>query len=449
MRAFFLLFLFGAGLFLTSCRTLEVENNKENAEEIKLSKQKILLQDLLQERLTQIDDLISAGAYSQAEIALLPLLHNEECAQTVAHFQKLIQTGKAEKGYTGKQAIAKQKMLNEAEAGLDLPEKYGNVVVIDANLSSLEMPEGAMEKLLMHPITLNSLEPVGIKELVTLLNRDGMNIVADEALQESKKLLINVKDVPIPELFSYIARNMGVAFYIGENLVWVTEGETGAGAKLETRIIRLRKGFIPKVPAGVGAPGSTLGSDGGVENEEDNDLNDALDTFLADSPEGALYKIFPNRNIVMVRNTRENIRLAEKIIREFDRPPYQVIIEARFIEISQSDLQDLGVNWSNMKGGNTSNGSTDSDGNVITNSLNASGNNSLNANSFLTVLGGATEGGSMTLSGVLGNRTFDMVLKALETKESSVTLSIPRVTVLNNRTARLRKGMKYYYFEEY
>ncbi|MFA6815773.1 MAG: hypothetical protein WCS73_05710, partial [Lentisphaeria bacterium] len=34
-------------------------------------------------------------------------------------------------------------------------------------------------------------------------------------------------------------------------------------------------------------------------------------------------------------------------------------------------------------------------------------------------------------------------------KESSVTLSIPRVTVLNNRTARLRKGMKYYYFEEY
>ena len=57
--------------------------------------------------------------------------------------------------------------------------------------------------------------------------------------------------------------------------------------------------------------------------------------------------------------------------------------------------------------------------------------------------------GNIILSGVLGNRIFETVIRMIETKSSAVSLSVPRVTVMNNRTARIRKGDKLYYFEEY
>ena len=42
-----------------------------------------------------------------------------------------------------------------------------------------------------------------------------------------------------------------------------------------------------------------------------------------------------------------------------------------------------------------------------------------------------------------------MLIRALEKKSSTVTLSAPRIATFSNRTARMRKGDKMYYFEEY
>jgi type IV pilus assembly protein PilQ len=53
------------------------------------------------------------------------------------------------------------------------------------------------------------------------------------------------------------------------------------------------------------------------------------------------------------------------------------------------------------------------------------------------------------LSGILGNTTYQAVLDALQQSSSSKTLSAPRVTVTNNRRARIHRGSKRYYFEEY
>jgi len=40
---------------------------------------------------------------------------------------------------------------------------------------------------------------------------------------------------------------------------------------------------------------------------------------------------------LLVKNTRENLRLVEMLMEEFDKPILQVLIEARFITISQKD----------------------------------------------------------------------------------------------------------------
>jgi type IV pilus assembly protein PilQ len=185
-------------------------------------------------------------------------------------------------------------------------------------------------------------------------------------------------------------------------------------------------------------------------DEEDNDLEEALTAFFAGSPEGAAFRLFRNRNILMVRDSRENLRLVEAMVEELDQPPYQVAIEAKFITVSQDDLRDLGVEWTKYSGGKAA------DNNPARNPdpLGTHGKGAVQVSNFLSELAASATAaeigqGSMTLSGVIGDRTFDVLISAIEKKNSSVTLSAPRVTVMNNRTARIRKGNTYYYFEEY
>jgi type IV pilus assembly protein PilQ len=267
---------------------------------------------------------------------------------------------------------------------------------------------------------------------------DGLNIIADDAIEAKKSLTINVKNVPLKEVLSYIARNMGVAFYLGENIVWVTESpeEPGSGPKLETRIFQLRQGFIPTLkPQGGGDQG---GGEGGQASEDDTDLEDALDAFLADSPEGSSYRVFKTRNILVVRDTRENLRTVEELVKTFDKPPYQVRIEARFITIGQADLYDVGSELSLTPD---------------TAPVAGDAETQLQVTDLLTSLGALQmdnkDGvGYADLGGVLGNRAYSLVISALDRRASTKNLSAPRVTVLNNHSARIRRGKTTLYYSE-
>jgi len=162
-------------------------------------------------------------------------------------------------------------------------------------------------------------------------------------------------------------------------------------------------------------------------------LEDALETFLADGPEDATYRIYKTRNLLVVRNSIENLRLIEEIIREFDKEPLQILIEARFITIGQEDLLQLGTNIERLR--------------IERDADQRNELNTLDAISRLTAV--SADGPSMTLSGILGNHDYQLVLHALERNDSSRTLSAPRITVLNNHTAKIRRGDVRHYYEEY
>lgn len=446
--------LAGLGLvfLLSSCGHMSTEKkidldptSEGYAEELKEMERREL-RAAVRKRLDQVHDSLSRKQLDEAEANLRPLLKQEFFAEEIRLLQEAIQVARE---LTPQQALAEasgKRMLHESEKGMILPGTYGNTVVIGASLEPIELPPGPMEELVNRKVTIN-LDNAGIAELVAVLNQDGLNVVADDALEAAKTLTIRVQDVPLKELFSYIARNMGVEFHLGENLVWITEGDQGPGGpKLETRILRLRQGFIPEVPQGAGAQGATDTGTVAIAAEEDNDLDDVLTALMADSPEGATFRIFRNRNILVVRDSRENLRLIENLVREFDKPPYQVVIEARFMTISQNDLKDVGVEITQKL--------KDKNGQDLVDDHNADGPNAAKETNLLTSLGAlaadAESGvGFLQLNGVLGRRAFDIAISALESKKSSTVLSSPKVTVMNNRSARIRKGDTLKYFEEF
>ena len=439
-------------ILLTSCRTTQdgditkletFDSEQEALAAIKRDEQREL-EAAVRRRLDEIQGLIDKKKYEEALSKLEPLKRFDFCKPEVTSMERTVEILRRGNADTINGEYTRTHMMKEADKELALPSTYGTTVLIDQNLSPIELPKGSQEDLINKKISL-SLESADVAQLVEELNANGLNVIADDALQSEKTLTVKFKDVPIKELFAYIARNMGIAFYVGENMVWVTEGETGGGPKLETRIIRLPQGFVPEVPQGGGGAPGARGGGGNVAAVQDTELEDVLMSFLSNSPEGASFRIFRDRNILVIRDTRENLRFAEELIKEFDKPPLQVAIEARFITINEDDLRDVGVEMNQQL-------TADGRSLAVPPFSNRFGPEAVKAISSLSKFGEVdTESGegNVILSGVIGNRIFETVIRMIETKSSAVSLSVPRVTVMNNRTARIRKGDKLYYFEEY
>ncbi len=53
-------------------------------------------------------------------------------------------------------------------------------------------------------------------------------------------------------------------------------------------------------------------------------------------------------NLVVVRDTPEVVRLAEKLVQMADRPDAEVMLEVEIMEVKRSRLQDLGLQWPNQ-----------------------------------------------------------------------------------------------------
>ncbi len=307
-----------------------------------------------------------------------------------------------------------------------IPDTYRLRRFIRGDRGSLRTPAGPMRAMLEKKITVH-LDNVGLNDFILEIGRtEGINIVAD-AMTSDRTLSIHAEGVPFREILDFIARNLGVAFYVGENLIWATAApEDAAGAPMDTRIYKLRKGRF----------GSELEGEAG-----DNAITRAIETFVP-QPEGAALQFDARSHALIVRNTRENLERVEDLIEALDVAPPQVMIEARFIAVSVNDLSELGIDWF-------------LDSAVATSKQTVRGKRRARAQinpGASAVFGGFPNqaiGLNFTYQGLLTDPMFRAVIHALETSGKAKTLSVPRVTTLNNQPASIRIGEDFRYFEEY
>ncbi len=294
------------------------------------------------------------------------------------------------------------------------------------------------QKLLDQPYTIH-LDNVTLSEIVgqigSATNQTAINIVADSDLGEDKTISIHVDNTPLSEILEYVGRNLGVTFAVGRNLIWVTEGnEDAGGPPLFTRIYRLRKG-ISKEELDAGEDGI------GIIN--------AVKRFVP-QVEGADILFNPRAHAVLAKNTRENLALIEDIIEVLDVRPPQVLIEARFLTTEVTDLSELGVDWfldSNWGQGSSKNGHQLRT--RIIGQRGAAATGFTGASIEQTAFDSASSGLNLTYQGLLTDPQFHAVLHALQTEGNTRTLSVPRVTAVNNTEAKVRIGKDVRYFEEY
>jgi general secretion pathway protein D len=174
----------------------------------------------------------------------------------------------------------------------------------------------------------------------------------------------------------------------------------------------------------------------------------------------------PQSNKLIVRNTRDNLDLVDALVDEdlAVSTPKQVEIEAKFIEITQNNLKELGFDWllgqfniGNHKvfggGGTSGTGAAvnTSDfpfappggppvGQFPVTAGNRSGNLAISANAIDALLFPTTGVSSLApgifgLSGVFTDPQFQVVIRALNQKKGVDLLSAPKITTKSGHRA--------------
>lgn len=382
-------------------------------------------------RLREVADLMRQEEYAKAKAALAPLVGAPYLQRDVDLLNRVIASNLEKPRVERAKRLSTERALGEIDRRLILPETYDRTRVIAPDSAPFvtgpfHLPPGPMEELINRKVDMN-LEGADVRTmLMTLSEIDGLNLIADDALADAaaSALTISVRDVPLKNILGYISRNMGIAFHVGDNVIWVTAAEDPGGAggpELTTRIVRLKRGQIPGA-AGAGAAGG------------EDDLMAALTEFvgsLSNRPEGALMQVYRNRNILILRDSRENIRYMESLIEAFDEAPLQVLIEARFMTISQADLFQVGSSIGQY-------------------SFTKDRHFDITGSAALPAIGQGVGGvPTLEITGILDAITYEAVLTAFSQTRTAKTLEAPRVTTINNHSARIRRGDQRYFFTDF
>lgn len=383
--------------------------------------------------LDRVEALLADERYAEAIVECINLQRKDPLLPGLGEMQNRIMARLTEirrRNYEAASAQGADRMAVDVERHLAVPETYGLRRRVRGETEPPSTPLSPMQQALTRPVTVH-LADVTLEDFISQVGADeNINIVADGNLS-GPTLTIHATDTPLEEILDFVGRNLGVTFSVGQNLIWATAAptESPGGEPLETRIYRLRKGLT----------GDEI--DGGPESVG---LLEAVTRFVPPA-EGADILYTPKAHALVARNTKPNFRIIEDLIAALDVTPPQVLIEARFMSLDVSDLRELGIDWVlnspmvvNEKGV-VRNGAVSMESKseifpaAITTGASAAGGKGLN----------------LTYTGILTDPMFEAVLHALETSGKTDTLSVPRVTTINNREAFIHVGRDFYYYEEW
>lgn len=156
-------------------------------------------------------------------------------------------------------------------------------------------------------------------------------------------------------------------------------------------------------------------------------------------------------NTLIVRDLQENITKARSMVTSLDLQTPQVLIESRIVEASTSFRREVGIQWGGT--GLASSATGTGTGLVFPSSIGVQGGaaaqggtgNPAASNYAVSLPAGAADGAGGALGLVFGSANgavqLNLRLSALEASGAVKTISAPKVTTLDNATARISQGV--------
>lgn len=274
--------------------------------------------------------------------------------------------------------------------------------------------------------------------------------------------------ISLLQALKIITKVAGLKWRVDGSIVMIVR-ESEAVEEMEIRMYPVEPTFIERVKLAGATPiagPSTVGGkelttlQGGELSTGLPDLREYFKNMGVQWPAGSQITYNDAIGKVIVANTADNLAVFEKVLREINVVPKQVEIEARFVEVNETDLQEMGIEWllndswelATKKGGPyapmTSLQRIQMDANGtsggFTKGLRYVG---LSGSGDITALDGAsgTMGKILSVSSVLTNPELSMILHLLQQNGNADLLSAPKVTTRAGAEASIRVVTEYIY----
>ncbi|HOK03692.1 MAG TPA: tetratricopeptide repeat protein [Victivallales bacterium] len=246
-----------------------------------------------------------------------------------------------------------------------------------------------------------------------------------------------VDNIPLGEAIRYICRGANLKYRIEKYAVVIATQEIPLD-DLETRIYALETEAIATVGGETGQTGAdTTGSSNAVQEYFRN--------RGIQFPEGARMVFDGRISRLIATNTPDNLAKIEEIIQEINVVDPQVLIEAKFVEIAEADVDSLGFEWLIQRPSGQTNPPIGED------SFTFDQNDPLMR--FSDDLTTTWSGGNDVLLNVTHHDsqgvTYQAILHALNASNKSEVLSTPRVTTMNGQEATIRMTTERYFPESW
>lgn len=377
--------------------------------------------------------------------------------------------------------VTKGKLLELLDETWKLPEVFNreNIKIDAANgndpviekMKSIQLPEGFIVR--DQPLD-RALVLLQTQAATYDKDQKGVNIVLIDSSNKNPNVNLQLRNVSVYQALDYTCKRVGFTFTIGSGGV-VEVREDSGDSQLEIEFFNLTQAAVikmtgvsvsPSAGAGAAPAGGVFGgaSAGAASADGGNPQENAIKSFLTRSgvPFEAPATLSFDGTQLTVTQSRKNLDRVKNIIRRY-ADIKQVHIEAKFMEVEQKILNELGVNWTlqpTTGGGGNVNAATNlrsinsvfASNNATVRSLNVTGNPPI-AQPAPNFPGGINLGNvSQSYTGnvgIIGAETLGVAIRAIEENAGSDLMSSPSLTVMDGKTAVIKVAQLLRYPQAY
>ncbi len=253
--------------------------------------------------------------------------------------------------------------------------------------------------------------------IIQMMQRAGINVIFDSDI--SGNITVSLKSVPFNEAFKTVLNMKGlVAQEVGDSVVRISTPkkllEEQNSTLLQTRVF-----FLNYVKA--------------------SDLKTQIEAIAkAEGRNTSKCNVDDTNNALIVTDTPYGLDIVEKLVKNLDRMPKQVLIEAKLVEVSVDSGLYTGVQWGVQRRGETTSIGLGNKNNIIVKD---------GIEYPLPFFGeGVGTGVSLSAEQIYGSFSFikltskttiDAIISAAVKKGKANVLSNPKIATLNNKEATI------------